>query len=740
MVEQAKVSGAEKREEDVRQSDHAIVDEPGPLVVGPEFSVGAPVDLLTLQRTAGNAAVGRLLARASMGGGGPPEDGRDDVDLGPRVLVRSRVGRRGADQRSLLARDPQRLGPSLSQPRFRGERRAKALLARDKENGAGGGPPAKDGSEGAGQGDTRIEDITLFDRRSENKTWKAPMKSITFFEKKIVIPVIKFPVKITVGAQPSFETVLDAGVGPGVLRDNRVGIDGDSAKAAGRLHIPADSSVRADATSALEVRAEPAGESDELRAEASGSGGLNLIATAEARPELSAPVEFRLEGKSVYIDAEGQLRFEFKLAYSLGAVLTASIVVEEKKKGSGSTPDKPGAPGSLPPTRPPRPSDAPPIQLPDWLDRALPPKDMTPRGGRYVWRNRWDLKSEEREWILGASVKISAAGGPATVAFDPGGSPPEPDLLELAKSAKETEDEGGPEASQEPAVDVNAVKAAAHEANQARFDVQQAIWDKEANLEDEAAPPIFLPPNMPLLEPEGYEQPSPEETHEMLASLKPIEAAAAALDERYMAALELASAEDADLTRIAEVEFQAISDEAAILSTQLDEAVGVKKKKSDGGEGPTDPRYTKYATPDGNLIPPYSEDQRYYFYPHDYYPDIKSWMEDKVQDMTMNQVESGQPPRKPSFPGDWWFSQVEGLWLDRDVDNQIPTIDHRPPVWSHWNRGGNATDQERRREWYNGDGSPDSKLIVISKHKNSSLGSADSWKMFKVVKPTFRGP
>jgi hypothetical protein len=89
VVEQAKLHEAEEREQDVRQSDHAVVNEPGPLIAGPELGASIPVDMLTLQRTAGNAAVGRLLARARTAGGGPPGDGDDELDAGLRVFVRS---------------------------------------------------------------------------------------------------------------------------------------------------------------------------------------------------------------------------------------------------------------------------------------------------------------------------------------------------------------------------------------------------------------------------------------------------------------------------------------------------------------------------------------------------------------------------------------------------------------------------------------------------------------------------
>jgi hypothetical protein len=626
------------------------------------------------------------------------------------------------------------------------ERSQARPLARDKNQGGGGAPAASEGGEGAPQGEAEIDDITLFERRSENKTWQAPMQSVTFFEK--VVPILNVPIKITVGAQPSFETFFEAGVGPGALTNNRIGLKGDSASAAGTLHIPADSTVRVDATTALFVRAEPAVASDEWRIEAEGSGGLNLLAGAESRADVSVPVQFRLEGKSLSIDAEGRLRFEFKLDYSLGAVLAVTIIMEERKKGGANGEKAPGVPGpsgSVPPTRPPRPPDAPPIPLPDWLERGLPPKDMTPRGGRYPWRRRWDLKSEEREWILDAAVKISASGGPPAVSFEAGAGPPNPDIEALGEASKQTEDAGATaDAAGAPSrVDVNAVKAAAREANAARLAIQQAIYDQEAGLEAETLPWSFWSPDPgPTVEPEGYQPPSPDEARATLEKLQPIETSAAALDDRYLSALELGAAEDPDLAGIAMAELLAIKDEAAILRNQVDEALSLTKKRDGDGEAPSDPRYTKYATPDGQLRPRYlGQELRKTFYGA-FTGDSIKWMEDQVELMSEQQRDSGKPPYEPDeTTGTWWYCEEVNMWFDRDVPNFVPTIDHmNPTVAEHWNDIGRKSEQPTRVRFYQGGGNRWESFRVIPKSYNSQLGGREKGTMNKTVEPTFRGP
>jgi hypothetical protein len=116
MVEQAKLTDEAKREEEVRRSVHAVVDSPGPLIADPELTGAVPVDMLTLQRTVGNAAVGRLLARSRRVGGGSTGQGDDEFDIGPRVFLRSsassqsRLSTRNptpAGQQRVLARDPE---------------------------------------------------------------------------------------------------------------------------------------------------------------------------------------------------------------------------------------------------------------------------------------------------------------------------------------------------------------------------------------------------------------------------------------------------------------------------------------------------------------------------------------------------------------------------------------------------------------------------------------------------------
>jgi hypothetical protein len=159
VVEQAKLSDEARREEDLRQSDHAVVDEPGPLIALPERgagklsapwstafrrdnirepepvveesgpllepplgSVGAPVALLAIQRTAGNYAVNRMIARAKLAGGGTPDEHGNEVDVGARVILRSvgstfdsrpeRLSQRAGDNGVLLRQS----APALDHP------------------------------------------------------------------------------------------------------------------------------------------------------------------------------------------------------------------------------------------------------------------------------------------------------------------------------------------------------------------------------------------------------------------------------------------------------------------------------------------------------------------------------------------------------------------------------------------------------------------------------------------------
>jgi hypothetical protein len=618
------------------------------------------------------------------------------------------------------------------------------LLARDTDDGAGGGRPGPQGGEGAPQGEMTLDDITLFERQSESRTWQAPMNSITIFEKVIPIPAIKFPIKITIRAEPSFETLLEGGVGAGVIRNIHAGIGGDSAKAAGELHIPADFNARAEATAALVVRGEPAKPSDEWRAEVQGSGGLNAIGTAPAMAEVNVPVQFRVEGKSAYIDAEAALEVEFKLDYSLGAVVTASIIIEEKKTPKDGGPGAADAPRSVPPTRPPRPPDAPPIELPDWLDRVLPPEDMTPKGGRQVWRHRWELKSGEKVWHFEANLKISAAGDAGQVGFDPAVSPATPDLKELTDVSVKTEDSSEGGASKSPEVDVNSLKAATHEANAARFEIQKQIYDRQKALKE----PSVLGPHWwdwPQGDPLGPSWPveRPDDPRQELEQLQPLEEAAAALDDRYMATLEVvaSASDDADLTAMAMGELDAIDDQAAMLRTQLD-ALGAKPKASSAG--PTDPRYTRYALPDGRLRDDFrGKKLRPKFYGKNFSADTLDWMKWQVQDTSERQRESGKKPFEPDIPGTWWFCDADdiNMWFNADVRQAAPSLDHRrPTVARHWNTIGRASDQSTRRAFFNGGGNPHHAFEIIPVSYNSQLGGREKEDMDQTVEPTFRGP
>jgi hypothetical protein len=99
--EQERLSEEARRREGHPSVDLAPVEEACPVVVPPRADVSQGVSLIALQRTAGNAAVGRLIARSRLGGSWSSGEGDDEVDAGFRMFVRSQ------GLVPILIRDPQ---------------------------------------------------------------------------------------------------------------------------------------------------------------------------------------------------------------------------------------------------------------------------------------------------------------------------------------------------------------------------------------------------------------------------------------------------------------------------------------------------------------------------------------------------------------------------------------------------------------------------------------------------------
>jgi hypothetical protein len=120
----AEARGRDVRREDAGHSDREVV-EPEPLIFLPAGFAASPVSLGELQRSAGNAAVGRLIARASMGGGGPPAGTDDELDAGSLVLINSTIATRARPANSLQRQTPtttpDQAEPNASVPEQGGE-------------------------------------------------------------------------------------------------------------------------------------------------------------------------------------------------------------------------------------------------------------------------------------------------------------------------------------------------------------------------------------------------------------------------------------------------------------------------------------------------------------------------------------------------------------------------------------------------------------------------------------------
>lgn len=131
---------------------------------------------------------------------------------------------------------------------------------------------------------------------------------------------------------------------------------------------------------------------------------------------------------------------------------------------------------------------------------------------------------------------------------------------------------------------------------------------------------------------------------------------------------------------------------------------------------------------EGNqLVPPYDADIREWMYPSRYLAPTAEWRAAelyRLQDPTDSRRfmdESEKPPKS--------------------YHKNQATIDHKPRVVEHWNRIGNDTVHEARRNWYND--LSEANLQIISRKNNSADGArakAMGHEYKPQVGPDFRGP
>jgi hypothetical protein len=88
-------------------------------------------------------------------------------------------------------------------------------------------------------------------------------------------------------------------------------------------------------------------------------------------------------------------------------------------------------------------------------------------------------------------------------------------------------------------------------------------------------------------------------------------------------------------------------------------------------------------------------------------------------------------PKKYFYNGQWFA----------DEGNTAATIGHEhPPVAQHWNETGRTTTQPVRIDYFNGNGSPATNLILQPKSLNSSEGASKGDRFTHEVTIDFRGP
>jgi hypothetical protein len=119
-------------------------------------------------------------------------------------------------------------------------------------------------------------------------------------------------------------------------------------------------------------------------------------------------------------------------------------------------------------------------------------------------------------------------------------------------------------------------------------------------------------------------------------------------------------------------------------------------------------------------------------YGKNYNSKVKAW---KQKMLTTPKSKGGL--RHETDPMQYFY---EGKWY-KNEGNTIASIGHeKPPVAQHWNDKGSKTTQPVRAAYYNGDGSPETNLILQPLSVNSSEGAAKGDRYTFEVSIDFRGP
>lgn len=140
----------------------------------------------------------------------------------------------------------------------------------------------------------------------------------------------------------------------------------------------------------------------------------------------------------------------------------------------------------------------------------------------------------------------------------------------------------------------------------------------------------------------------------------------------------------------------------------------------------------RYAAPDGGqlmLRPEFRGVVRDRFYPSGYRQGTKSALPMKTK------VVNGQTYWEWIDPGGRMSPRGDTWWLV-DSTTEAPSIDHKPPIATHWNTAGNRIDQKGRADAYNGHNVG---LTLMPRSVNSSEGSGGVGYQPQ-VQITFRGP